>query len=212
MLRIHSSCITPASTRSYSSSLERQGRVASENQAVNRLSKTAHPSIDRRQHNHGVECSQQKPQLRNPHARLHSVQAAAVKTSKGARRWERFSGSIAEPAGICGPNQQKRRRLSAIRHVRLITHTSPSRRSRGRHQDLFCFLLPSVSCRHTLVMQSLGWAPLDSGQCGRPDTAADLRDLYADGQPPDVQRCGGGTRHGARDCEDLPARQRTSLD
>ena len=77
------------------------------------LSKTAHRSIDSCQHNRCVECSHQKPQLRNPHAcRLHysSVEAAVVKTSKGARRWERSSGSIAEPAGICGPNQQKRRK------------------------------------------------------------------------------------------------------
>ena len=98
--------------------------------AVNRLSKTAHRSIDSCQHNHCVECSHQKPQLRNPHAcRLHnsSVEAAAVKTSKGARRWERSSGSIAEPAGICGPNQQKRRkslRPSASRKHLECAHAS----------------------------------------------------------------------------------------
>jgi Protein kinase domain len=80
---------------------------------LNRLSKPAHRLIDSCQHNHRVECSHQKPQLRNPHAcRLHnsSVEAAVVKTSKGARRWERSSGSIAGPAGICGPDQQKRRK------------------------------------------------------------------------------------------------------
>jgi transposase len=74
-----------------------------------RLSETAHRSIDSCQHNQCVECSHQQPQLRAPHAyRLHnsSVEAAVVKTSKGARRWERSSGSIAEPAGICGHNQQ----------------------------------------------------------------------------------------------------------
>jgi hypothetical protein len=79
---------------------------------VNRRSKTTHRSIDSCQHTHCVECSPQKPQLHNPHAcRLHnrSVDAAAVKTSKGARRWDGSSGSIAEPAGRCGPNQQKRR-------------------------------------------------------------------------------------------------------
>jgi hypothetical protein len=81
--------------------------------AVNRLCQTAHRSIDSCQHDHSVECSHQKPQLHNPHAcRLYnsSVEGAAVKTSKGARRWERSSGSIAEPAGICGPTQQKRRK------------------------------------------------------------------------------------------------------
>jgi hypothetical protein len=78
---------------------------------ADRLSKTTHRSIDSCQHNHCVECSHQKPQLRNPHAcRLHnnSVEAAVVKTSKGARRRERSSGSIAEPAGIYGPRQPKR--------------------------------------------------------------------------------------------------------
>jgi len=45
-----------------------------------------------------------------PHAyrlRNRSVEAAVAKTSKGARRWERSSGSIAEAAGICGHNQQE---------------------------------------------------------------------------------------------------------
>jgi hypothetical protein len=77
------------------------------------LSKTAHHSIDSCQHDHCVECSHQKPQLRNPHAcRLHNgpVRAAVANASKWAMRRERSSGSIAEPAGICGPNQQRRRK------------------------------------------------------------------------------------------------------
>jgi hypothetical protein len=91
-------------------SQRRPPRTAADPQDImaDRLSKTTHRSIDSCQHNHCVECSHQKPQLRNPHAcRLHnnSVEAAVVKTSKGARRRERSSGSIAEPAGIYGPSR-----------------------------------------------------------------------------------------------------------
>jgi hypothetical protein len=91
---------------------------AAERPAQGLLSKTAHRSIDSCQHNHCVECSHQKPQLRNPHACLlhnSSIETAAVKTSKEARRREPSSGSIAEPAGICGPNQHKRRKRPLAR-------------------------------------------------------------------------------------------------
>jgi hypothetical protein len=62
-------------------------------------------------HDHGVECSHENSQLRDPHAcRLYngSVGAAAVRASRVARRLERSGGSIAVPAGICGPSQPPR--------------------------------------------------------------------------------------------------------
>jgi hypothetical protein len=111
-----------------------------------RLSKTAHRSIDSCQHHHCVECSHQKPQLRSPRAcRLHnsSVEAAAVKTSKGARRWERSSGSIAEPAGTCGPNQQRRRKsLSRV----LVQNTWSAPMHPLSVLDLYWSLRGEVAC------------------------------------------------------------------
>jgi len=117
--------------------IERRSNARSEDQINHQIeSLSGKPSVqnstrsfDSCQHNHCVEWSHQRPQLRDPHAwRFHnrSVEPAAAKTLKGAKRWERSSGSIAESAGKCGPDQQKDvGALSRVPFWRPLPRTTP---------------------------------------------------------------------------------------